>query len=79
MITRVVLPARVQASVLSLYDTNRLTGPKVRNDKGKHTGISWAEVDAAVTGKLNAGENTAVRILTGTVVSPSTKEFCPLY
>ncbi len=73
MITRGGTSARVQASVLSLYDTNRLTGPKVRNDKGTHTGISWAEVDAAVTGKLNAGENTAVRILTGTVVSPSTK------
>ena len=63
--------ARVQASVLSLYDSKRLNGPI---SKGKKE-ISWDAADAEIMAKLTAistkGGN--IRLLTPTVISPSTK------
>lgn len=57
--------ARVQASVLGLYDGARLRGPMV---KGKDA--SWKAADDAVAAALSGG---AIRILTSTIISPSTK------
>ncbi|MFO0356256.1 MAG: TAT-variant-translocated molybdopterin oxidoreductase [Sphingobacteriaceae bacterium] len=58
--------ARVQASVLGLYDGARLRGPLV---KGKDA--TWSSADETVAKALTAGG--AVRILTSTIISPSTK------
>ena len=57
--------ARVQSSVLSLYDGSRLNGPLA---KGNAT--TWKNVDDAVAKGLSTG--TAV-ILSSTIISPSTK------
>lgn len=62
--------AQVEASVLSLYDNDRLRAPK---QGGKNT--SWEELDKAVVAKL-AEINAAggqIRIVSNTVLSPSTK------
>ena len=56
--------ARVQASVLGLYDGARLKGP-ILNGKD----VSWKAVDDAVSKSLNG----TIRILTSTIISPSTK------
>jgi len=57
--------ARVQASVLGLYDNARLKGPWLGKDQ-----TDWNVVDkkamAAITG-------ATIRILTSTIISPSTK------
>lgn len=70
--------ARVQASVLSLYDKNRLTGPKVNGAQA-----SWMDVDTAVAQKLNEMGGQDVVLLTQTFASPSTyrliKEFTEKY
>lgn len=66
--------ARVQASILSLYDTSRLRSPMKKDSAGKHIPTSWDEIDGDITGKLNAAPDTPVRILTATVISPSTKQ-----
>lgn len=62
--------ARVQASVLSLYDSNRLRKPQMN---GKST--EWIAIDKEVKSKLAAiaqrGGN--IRILTSTIISPSIK------
>lgn len=58
--------ARVQASVLGLYDGARLRGPKVKGQDA-----TWKTADETVTQALAAGGN--VRILTSTIISPSTK------
>lgn len=62
--------ARVQASVLSLYDEARAKGPH----KGKKAS-TWDEVDKDIMGKLAdaASKNGNIRILSSTVISPSTK------
>ena len=57
--------ARVQASVLSLYDSTRLQGPKSNGEDA-----SWDAIDAAVKSKLNSGKQIA--LLTQTYASPST-------
>ena len=61
--------ARVQASVLSLYDGLRLRGPKANGES-----ISWSDADAQIGEKLAnvraAGKTVA--FLTGTDASPAT-------
>jgi molybdopterin-containing oxidoreductase family iron-sulfur binding subunit len=63
--------ARVQASVLSLYDSLRLKGPKANG-----TEISWADADAQIISKLNEVKESGlpIALLTGTCASPSTKK-----
>ncbi|MBK9632821.1 MAG: Fe-S cluster-containing hydrogenase [Saprospiraceae bacterium] len=79
-VTRGGTSARVQASVLSLYDINRLkSAAKIQN--GQATEISWQELDAELTGKLNAGSR--IRIIGSTQMSPTAQkavqEFCVKY
>lgn len=69
-ITRGGTNARVQASVLSLYDAERLKGPLHKNEK-----ISWKDIDKNVIPLLksiNANGSKTV-ILSSTIISPSTK------
>ncbi len=61
--------ARVHASVLSMYDKNRLTGPKLDGNDA-----SWGDLDAAVAGKLSAMADKEVVLLTQTLASPSTAQ-----
>lgn len=56
--------ARAQASVLSLYDGNRLKGPKIDGKDAK-----WEDVDKEITQALGG----TIRILSNTMISPSTK------
>ena len=61
--------ARVQASVLSLYDSTRLQGPKAGGED-----VSWDVLDATVKSKLAGlkGSGKQVALLTQTYASPST-------
>tara|TARA_R110000787_G_scaffold43892_2_gene107446 strand:- start:7343 stop:10414 length:3072 start_codon:yes stop_codon:yes gene_type:complete len=70
--------ARVHASVLSLYDVNRLQSPKVGGETS-----TWKDFDSALEEKLNALNGQEVVLLTQTFASPSTsrliKEFTAKY
>ena len=59
--------ARVQASVLNLYDDARYKEPELSGNK-----LSWDDVDSWVTSRLAEGGNTV--LLTPTIISPSTRE-----
>ena len=67
--------ARTQACVLDLYDTSRITGParvengKIALSRKKGEGMTWEELDKAVTGKW--GATTQIRIVTHTNMSPT--------
>ena len=63
--------ARIQASVLSLYDSTRLQGP--RSAEGD---VAWDGLDAAVRAKLGSlsGSGRQVALLTQTYASPSTEK-----
>ncbi len=69
-VTNGAVNARVQASVLSLYDSGRLKGPMANGAES-----TWAEVDKEIGSKLNAiRENGgSVRVLSSSVGSPTTK------
>lgn len=62
--------ARVQASVLGLYDTARISGPRKKGADAK-----WDEVDKDITAALETAVKNGgkIRILTSTVISPATK------
>ena len=69
-ITRGGTSARVQASVLDLYDENRFHGPL---KEGIPTG--WDSIDLEITSKLQkiVEEEGAIVLLTPTIFSPSTE------
>ena len=68
-INRGKLGSRAQASLLSLYDPERLQAPVARDRKAQTSkAITWDEIDAAITCRLKglaAAPNRSVRILTG--------------
>ncbi len=69
-VSRGGLCAAGQASILGLYDVQRLRNPL------KHgSDATWETVDREITGKLAAlrAGNGAVRFLTGTITSPTLK------
>lgn len=69
-VTRGGTSSQVEASVLSLYDNARLRGPKVDDKR-----IKWEDLDNEVTARLTeiAGKGGQIRIISNTVLSPSTK------
>ena len=62
--------ARIQASVLSLYDSSRLTGPTANGAPA-----TWSSIDKEITAKLGAiaAKNGNIRILSSSIISPSTR------
>ncbi len=61
--------ARVQASVLSLYDSTRLQGPFANGEP-----VEWTTLSAAVKAKMGSlkGSSKKIALLTQTYASPST-------
>lgn len=67
-LTNGAVNARVNSSVLSLYDSARATGPM---KSGEAT--DWATIDSEITAALSSSAGSIV-ILTETIISPSTKK-----
>ncbi|MBC8266580.1 MAG: TAT-variant-translocated molybdopterin oxidoreductase [Flavobacteriales bacterium] len=63
--------ARIQSSVLSLYDSSRL-----RNPMKDGVDSDWETVDADITSKLNeiAANGGNIAILSSTIISPTTEK-----
>lgn len=63
--------ARIQASVLSLYDNTKLKGPK--STKGVN---NWADINKSIKDQLTAlaAVGKKIRIVSSTIISPSTKK-----
>ncbi len=61
--------ARIQASVLSLYDTSRFQKPMISRQEA-----SWKQVDDEITERLTSirANNSTIVLLTPTINSPST-------
>ena len=61
--------SRVQASVLSLYDSSRLKYPLKNNDES-----DWRTIDSEIKEKLSSIKNGKIVLLSSTILSPTTKE-----
>jgi molybdopterin-containing oxidoreductase family iron-sulfur binding subunit len=76
-INRGTLCSRGQASLLNLYDPDRLKAPLIRSrtNGGSHREASWKDVDSAIQAKLKSVAAGAgrVRVLTGEMSSESTR------
>ncbi|MCH2215987.1 MAG: TAT-variant-translocated molybdopterin oxidoreductase [Flavobacteriales bacterium] len=61
--------ARINSSILSLYDSTRLQGPKIAGEK-----TTWGEIDQKLGAEISkiAENGGQVRFLSGTNISPST-------
>ena len=68
--------ARVQASVLDLYDTHRLRFP-MKKGGSRHEEATFEELDSAIQKELSAAGN--VVLLTSTINSPSTLDIIAKY
>jgi len=74
-----------QASVMNLYDPERLQHPHDGPDKGSSKDISWAEVDDKIIPQLKSAASSGkeIAIITHTINSPSQKklldEFTTVY
>ncbi|MDQ3681784.1 MAG: TAT-variant-translocated molybdopterin oxidoreductase [Bacteroidota bacterium] len=66
--------ARVQASVLDLYDSHRLTHPKRRNGNKFDEIPTFEQLDTMIGNALAGLGVLPVVLLTETIVSPSTKQ-----
>jgi len=69
-ITKGGVNAQVEASVLSLYDDERLRGPRAGTSDAE-----WNDIDSQIKSKLGeiARANGQIRIVSNTVLSPSSK------
>jgi MoCo/4Fe-4S cofactor protein with predicted Tat translocation signal len=65
--------ARVQASVLNLYDKTRLRQPHARSGEG-HKEATFDAIDRQVKEGLAAAGGKTVYLLTSTILSPTTKD-----
>jgi len=63
--------ARVQASILGLYDTNRYKYPKIKEEK-----VSWEELDQEIIKELEKArsKNEKIVLLTPSIYSPSSRQ-----
>lgn len=61
--------ARVQASVLDVYDQSRYRNPAKRDEKGGWTKLTWEELDVEVSEKLQS--SSTIRLVTNSIISPS--------
>ncbi|MBN1599522.1 MAG: 4Fe-4S dicluster domain-containing protein [Bacteroidales bacterium] len=68
--------ARVQASVLSLYDESRYKSPTINGEI-----VSWEEADKEIINRLNiiSDSGKEIILLSNTVISPSTKAAIDLF
>lgn len=66
MLSQGALSAQGQASILSLYDVNRVANPRINGEEVE----DWAKVDAEVTKALGAATAKGVHIVTSNVTSP---------
>lgn len=66
--------ARVQASVLSLYDSDKVKGPMVKTGENKYKTTTWKDLDAKVVSALNSLGGKKAVILTPSLPSPTTKK-----
>ena len=67
--------ARINSSILGLYDSTRLRGPMKSHD-GNWMQHGWPDADKAISGQLRtiAQEGGRIVVLTNTIISPSIRK-----
>jgi len=66
--------AIAQASVLNLYDPDRLQNPMRKAKSGEFLKSTWQQVDSEILNALNSNSGKGIAIITGKILSPTTKK-----
>ena len=66
--------AIAQASLLGLYDPDRLQFPMKKSEGGKFTKSTWKDVDSEIVNALKSNAGKEIAIVTGKILSPTTKK-----
>ncbi len=76
-LTRGTADVRTQASLLNLYDPDRLQNGTVRRDGDMFTDVSWSEMDAKIGEALKSGGR--IGLITGPVDGPAQRTLIDHY
>jgi len=68
------ITAICQATLLNLYDPDRLQSPTKKASSGEVTKADWKQVDSEIASALNADDRKDIAIVTGNILSPTTKK-----
>ncbi len=63
-----------QASILNLYDPDRLQNPMKKARSGEFLKSTWQQVDSEIVGALTSNAGKSIAIVTGKILSPTTKK-----
>ena len=68
--------AKIQASILNLYNPDRLKNPQYSGDRKEFKDITWQEADGNIIGDLAAaaGSGKEIAIISDQVISPTQKK-----
>jgi molybdopterin-containing oxidoreductase family iron-sulfur binding subunit len=66
--------AIVQASVLNLYDPDRLQNPMKKSRGGEFLKTTWQQADQEIISALNANPSQKIAIIAGKILSPTAKK-----
>jgi molybdopterin-containing oxidoreductase family iron-sulfur binding subunit len=66
--------AKCQASILSLYDPERLQEPMKKTQNGSFINTTWKVVDDDIIDLLSKAEGRQIAVITHTINSPTTKK-----
>ncbi len=61
------------ASILNLYDPERLKAPKKNNRNGDTNNVSWKNADADIVKQLNSAGDKEIAVVSHKIISPTTK------
>ncbi len=73
-VTKGKVSAAGQASVLNLYDPDRLKNPLKKAKSGEFLKSTWQQVDTEIVNALNSLAGKNITIVTGSILSPTTKK-----
>ncbi len=66
--------AKCQASILNLYDPERLRNPLIKTKNGDQLKSTWQNIDDKISSLLSASGGKEIAVITHRIISPSTKK-----
>ncbi|MFO7446605.1 MAG: TAT-variant-translocated molybdopterin oxidoreductase [Ignavibacteriaceae bacterium] len=73
-VTKGKIDAKVQASILNLYDPERLKNPLKGDGRGNFREYSWTDADAEIINELSKTGGKQIAVITHKIISPAAKK-----
>jgi MoCo/4Fe-4S cofactor protein with predicted Tat translocation signal len=75
-VTKGKTTAKLQASILNLYDPDRIKNPQYSGDRKEFKDVTWEEVDTNLINEMKAaaGSGKEIAIISDSIISPTQKK-----